>query len=745
MWFSVGFAGACAVGAYLYWPQVWAVAVLALLLAALAYVLRNRKAMLRPAIAVFLGLAVGILWFLCYHEIFLDGAKQLDGQTVCLTAVATDYSYETDYGVAVDGKVCVGEREYSAKLYLPQMESLSPGDTVTGEFRLRLTRGGLEADTYHRGNGVIFLAYARSELFLQQAERTELRYFPARLRQKLLSLIESAFPGDTAFFAKALLLGDRTEVDYEANTAFKVSGISHVIAVSGLHVSILFSLIYLLCGKKRLLTALLGIPVLLLFSAAAGFTPSITRACVMQILIILAMLFNREYDRASALSFAALLMLAADPMTVTSASFQLSVGCMIGIFLFATPIGAYLSGLSFWRGWKPFSLGGRLRKWICGSFSVTLGAMIFTTPLVAAYFGTVSLVSVVTNALTLWVISFVFYGIMLVCLLGLFWQGGAAAVAWIVSWPIRYVLTVAKGLADFPLAAVYTKGVYIVIWLFVCYVLLAVFLLQRKKRPCILVCGVVISLCIALGLSWAQPLIGEACVTVLDVGQGQCVLLQADGKNFIVDCGGDSDTRAADAAAEALLSQGIYRLDGVIVTHYDRDHAGGVPYLLSRIPTDMVLLPQVVDEGAMLDAILEQCDGQGFLVTEDTTLEWEDNLITAYAPVLSTSSNESGLVVLFQNENCDILITGDLSKLGERLLLRKTQLPKLTALVAGHHGSNTATSEELLAATKPEYVFISVGEGNYYNHPHSGMLGRVQSYGCRVYRTDTDGDIVFRR
>jgi competence protein ComEC len=147
--------------------------------------------------------------------------------------------------------------------------------------------------------------------------------------------VESAFPADTAAFAKALLLGDSSGLNYELDTAFKLSGIRHIIAVSGLHVSILFSLMYILAGKRKVLTALLGIPVLFLFAAVAGFSPSIVRACVMQVLMIVAMLLDKEYDPPTALSFAVLLMLAVNPSAVTSVSLQLSVGCMMGIFMFS--------------------------------------------------------------------------------------------------------------------------------------------------------------------------------------------------------------------------------------------------------------------------------------------------------------------------------------------------------------------------------------------------------------------------
>ena len=150
--------------------------------------------------------------------------------------------------------------------------------------------------------------------------------------------MESIFTGDTVAFAKALLLGDTGDIDYATDTAFKISGIRHVIAVSGLHVSILFSLVYVFTARRKWLTTIVGLPLLFCFAALVGFSPSITRACVMHGLALIAMLFEREYDPPSALSFAVLCMLLSNPWTITNVGFQLSIGCVVGIFLFSEPI-----------------------------------------------------------------------------------------------------------------------------------------------------------------------------------------------------------------------------------------------------------------------------------------------------------------------------------------------------------------------------------------------------------------------
>lgn len=745
LWFSLGFGAACALGSYYFTPWLIVFGAAALLFCIGVVFAHQDWKIWKPIVSASLGVCFGLSWFCAYRHFYLQTAIDLDGKFALITGTVTDYSRDTKYGSAVEADIELGEKRYCVQLYLKNHVDLQPGDSVKGEFRFRMTHEGLEGSTYHRGNGTFLLGYAKSDCTYTKSNDTPIRYFPAVLRRNITKRLDTYFPEDVSFFTKALLLGDRSDVDYETNTAFKTGGISHVIAVSGLHVSILFSVVYMAMGKKRALTALIGIPILLLFAATAGFTPSITRACVMQILMILAMLFNRDYDPSTALAAAVLIMLVINPIVVTAPSFQLSVGCMGGIFLFCERIKNRITGWRFWCAWKGKCLKVRFRQWFASGVSVTISAMFFTTPLVAYYFGCISLIGVITNLVTLWAVSWIFYGILLVCLLSLIWSQGALAVAWLISWLIRYVLWTVRWLSSAPFAAVYTKSVFVVIWLILCYVLLAVYLCIKKRKISILLSSGLLGLCLAVLCSWLEPTVSGRKMTVLDVGQGQSILLQSEGKTYLVDCGGDSDTVAADMAAETLLSMGIYRLDGVILTHYDDDHAAGVTELLSRIPAQQVYLPRHTEKLQLQHEILVASEGRSVYVDEDVTLSWEGTSIMIFAPISDLSENERGLCVLFREENCDILITGDIGTDGEERLLSDKKLPKLTALVVGHHGSKYSTSTSLLTATQPKYAFISVGADNRYGHPSDEVLARLEICGSEIYRTDQDGTIVFRR
>lgn len=745
MWFSVGFCAACVLGIYVIPMQLLVLLGVLFLVIGIVLLCLRKRDWTRIAAVVCLGLAAGQLWYCVYDTAYLAPVRAVDGQTMTVTLEAEDFSFETDYGITVDGTIRLPGKRCHVRMYLNQKEPLFPGDRVTGEFRLRYTApGGNEDVTHHSGNGVLLLAYPKGEHTVTVSDGFSYRFLPAYLRQYLLKLIDEIFSQDAVPFCKALLLGDTSELGFETDSDLSISGIRHVAAVSGLHVSILFSIVYLFSGKRRGLTVVIGIPVLLVFAAMAGFSPSIVRATLMQALMLLALLFKREYDPPTALSFAVLVMLAVNPLTVTSAGFQLSVASVAGIFLFCGRISKWLLDEKRLGKWKKKKLLGKLANHTATSVAVSLSALVTTTPLTAWYFGKVSLLSAVTNLLCLWVVTILFCGIMAACILAALWLPLGKMAAWVLAWLVRYILLIAEAVAQMPLSAVYTQSVYVVAWLVFCYLLLAVFLLSGEKRPIILSCCAVITLCVALLASWTEPLLDHYRVTLLDVGQGQCVLLQSQGKTYMVDCGGDYDEDAAELAASFLLSQGIQRIDGLILTHYDKDHVGAAGYLLHRIETDVVILPE--GNGAQIwdEKILKHHNGEVLRATEDIYVQWGSSDLTVYATWTTETSNESSLCVLFQTEKCAILITGDRSTVGEEVLLKTASLPQLDALIVGHHGAASSTGEALLEAAKPKTALISVGKDNAYGHPSERVLSRLKNCGCQIRRTDLEGTILFR-
>lgn len=743
MWFSIGFTAASAVGAYLF-SGMWLVN-LALLFTLPAVTLLFWKKPVCAVVAVVLfGMIAGLLHYAGYEYLFLSDAKSCDGKKQWIHMEATDYSFDTGYGSAVDGRFQLNGKAYSIRLYYSDILDVAPGDQLEGIARLRYTaNGGLQASTYHKGEGVFLLAYSVGELEHSKADAVPAKYYPAVWRKNISQKIIELFPEDTAGFAKALLLGDDSQISFQENMAFQKSGIRHVIAVSGLHVSILFSVVYFVTGRKSLFTLLLGIPVLLLFCAIAGFSPSVVRACIMQALVILSMAVNKEYDPGTSLAFAVLVMLIINPLTVTSVSFQLSVGSMVGIFLFSGPVSRYLLSKKLLKKYNDKSLRGRLMRGSIKSLSVTVSAMVVTLPLCAWYFGMVSVISLITNLITLWVVSFVFYGIMLSCLFSLVWTPAGTAVAFLVSWPIRYIQIAAKIMSGVPGGVAYTDSPYVVLWITASLILILLFLICKRKSPLLLTASISVLYMLSLLLTWFEPYLDRVRLTVLDVGQGQCLLLQSKDQAYLLDCGGEDPEQVAEAAIQAMGAQGIYSLDGIILTHYDEDHANGAFYVIQTVPVERLYLPDTEAESE-IRMQLEAQDVPVSWITHRQKLQCGTGELTLYPSEMSEEGNESSMCILYQSENCAILVTGDRDLNGEKHLLEQGIIPKLDVLVVGHHGAYSSTGWELLHATQPDVAVICVGKDNLHGHPDSYTLDRLYRFGCIVRRTDHEGTIHIR-
>lgn len=741
MWFAIGFAAACAVAAYLLLPA-WLLIGATVTFGAAAMLFFFKPKVCRILAVVFLGCAIGFSWFWGYYKIVLQDAAALDGQKFQTEMTVSDYSKQTDYGCVVEGTVRFENKTYKVYTYLNLSQQLVPGDRISGDFTLRyIAYGSNERTDSHACEG-IYLKASVSNLTVTHGKEKDGGNLPAQLRWKILQLLDEVFPEDTASFARALLLGDTSRMSYEMRSAFSVTGISHVVAVSGLHIGMLYALLGFLLRYRRGLLALIGIPVLILFAAVAGFTPSVVRACIMQSLIIISTLVVEEYDSPTALGLSVLVLLASNPLTITSVGFQLSVACLVGILAFSQKIYHYLTGRQWIASSKGNGLRARIVRGVLISISISISVWVVTIPLCAAYFGMISVVSVVTNLLLVWMITYIFCGIMMACIFGAVWLPLGAALGWLISWPIRLLQWAVTAISKVPFAAVYTASGYIVLWLIGCYVLIGLFVLMKFAKPRLLLICICAALVISVCAACVEERRGTMGITVLDVGQGQCVILKNEDRYYMVDCGGSSSTRAADTAIAYLHSRGIFCLDGVILTHYDSDHAEGVEKLLTRIPVTRMYLPDVDPESPIRRKLEQEYARTVCMV--DGICRIADTDITMICGDEDKLDNESGICILFQPENYDILITGDRSRSGERILMEQYSLPKLELLIAGHHGSAGSTSMELLKQTMPETVVISVGENNSFGHPAQELLQRLELFGCRVLRTDQDGTIEIK-
>jgi competence protein ComEC len=596
--------------------------------------------------------------------------------------------------------------------------------------------GAIRGERLHSftGKGIWLLLYPKGEVTLSPAEKPALRYFPLFWRQELTQYLQTLYDESVGAVVLGMLVGETDGLGLGEEIWLSESGLYHIVSVSGLHCAFLVSLVQLCLPRRRKTMTLCAIPLLILYTLLVGAPPSMVRAAWMQSSLLLAPLFRRENDAPTTLSVASAILLLQNPYAVGSIAFQLSFSALAGIL--------WLSPRVYGRLVDEES--GRLRKFAAASLATTAGALLLTTPLTALYFNNLPLVSPLANLLGLPLVNAVFWGACLSLVLGLFSLPLAQALAAGIQWLCQLLLALCRLLSEIPYHAVYFSTETMRIWLYLSYALLALGLLLKRKRLWYL-CG----LCILLTLGGAlryeakQTQTGLLQLRLLDVGQGQSLLLYTKTHTAVVDCGSSTSyLTAGDIAADLLALQGRNTLDALILTHLHKDHANGAEHLLYRLQVKTLYLPYT-DEPSDLQTQLEtlalQRGTELCYVETNTQIALDTAELTLYPPV-GSGGNENGLVVLGAAGDFQLLVTGDMSAKTEKKLLRRDTLPDIDLLVVGHHGSKFATSQELLEVVQPEEGWISVGY-NSYGHPAESTLERMQAQSMTVLRTDEQGDL----
>lgn len=687
------------------------------------------------------GLAFALGWNWLYGYAVRDPLTGLSGSEAPASMTLLEYAVPTDYGAKVTVKLDgfpLGKVVYYGG---EDLLDLRPGQTVTARVKFQ-DSARLREDTITNftSQGVFLLAYQRGdEAVCGEGSAGSPRWWPARAARAMQTQVAALFDGDVAAFLSAILTGDTSGLSDEARSDLSEAGLSHILAVSGMHCGFLMTLILLATGRhRRRLVAALALPILVFYTFLTGASPSVVRACIMVVFVLAAPLFQRDSDPPTTLSAALFLILLANPFAAASISLQLSFGAMAGLLWLTPRIQDLLMGEKS---------RGRVYRLLASSLSATVGAMVFTVPLCAVYFGSLVLISPLSNLLCLTASSAVFMLGLLAVLASFLWLPLGAVIGFVPALLTRYILWVSGVLASIPYHAVYLTNPYLKYWLVFLYVLFAAAcLLRPRQRRKYAVATVLAAVSLAATVYLGAPHYTRSGLDayVLDVGQGESVLLASGGQFALVDCGSrNSWYDAGGIAADHLATMGCGTLDYLILTHYDYDHVSGVTELLARTRVGTLLLPDVADDAGMRLQVELAARNHGAdirYVREETVLPLGESGLTVYPPGEVAGDNEQCLAILCTYGDYDLLITGDMNMAAERQLIAKYDLPDIEALVVGHHGSKSSTSEELLEAVKPETGIISVGD-NSYGHPTEDALRRLVLAGVDIYRTDLQGTV----
>lgn len=674
----------------------------------------------------------------------------------------------------------------------------------------RRNPGGFDYRLYLRGQSISALMEAEpAAIRIAPADSVSPARVLAVQKEKFSQKIDRAFAAEpeTGNLLLGMLFGDRSVLEEETREAFQKSGTAHLLAVSGIHVNLLYlSVRKLLFGRRDLPACAAVFACLALYAALSGFTPSAVRASLMIALNAASVLVKRDYDMCSAAAAAALLLLALQPYRLFDAGFQLS-------FLAAFGLGIILP----WAEQKIVMLADRLKKERVAKYGGLLAPLFVIqavmAPMTAYMFQNFSWSAFFLNPIFLIMAEFMVPAAMLLLPLSIL-SGTPLELLFsfgvnCAGLPARLMLAILRFLnrngIGFSAAASPPPGIMLLFYsalFFLCSE--SAYILRRKKRKR----AVAAVLAALLGFSFFAPYLSGAAsrpgllaraeypLVFVDVGQGDCLHIRTrGGKNILIDGGGKANYNVGKKTlAPYLLKNGVAKIDLAVATHLHADHYKGLLELADEIPVERL----AVYEGNRVreqDILQEWSAGergrkghirkengvaagktpQLLYAAQGDVIEPEAGVrIEVLAPERrskeeylalckdETDENASSLVLRVHVYGLAVLVTGDMGFEGEQALLAQTgrtdQIDRAdrtdrTAggmslsshiLKVGHHGSKYATSEQFLDAVAPAAAVISVGKNNF-GHPGARVLALLQNYDIISYRTDRLGAIVVRR
>lgn len=581
--------------------------------------------------------------------------------------------------------------------------------------------------------------YAIKTMAFQQYEQT-LTAKLARYRHALLTHIDTHFPKNLRAEAKALLLGDQQDIDHDISRVYQILGITHLFAISGLHVALLGGLFYqllLICHVRVHWARLLLIVALPTYAIIAGSTPSVWRAATMTLIVLIVQFKQTKISAADALSLSFLLFVLYRPAVIFQVGFQLS----------------YLATAALIYSTRILTTS----NWLKNAFFMTFVCQLLVYPLLLHHFYEISLSSFIVNILLVPLFSLIILPMNVILFIGsyifpTFMQAVMALYA-----PCRESLTtILLAIADIPYQ-LWQPGrpdVWLSCIAMLGVLMMFIFFERRHYKRAFL--AVALPVCL---IQWLPMLHDDLRITYLSVGQGDSTIIELPYRRgvYVVDTGGvlrfqEEGWKKRDQLYEVgrqvvvpyLKGRGLSEIDTLILTHADADHVEGAEEVMKEIRVrEIHISPQSATEKVMNDVmaeakkqhipVKEQMAGRAFQVG-DVSFQY------LWPYDIDYEGNNDSLVVKVSRGYFSTLLTGDIEQQGELALLEKSDV-RTTILSPGHHGSKTSSAEAFLKATNAQLAIFSTGKNNRYGHPAPEVRERFESLGIPTLNTAEDGTV----
>ena len=611
-------------------------------------------------------------------------------------------------------------------------------------------------------------------------------------KEYIKGILKANLDENEAELCIGLVIGDRTNLSENIQEDFKTSNLTHMLAVSGSHfVYIILAVTYInKFLKRKQLGQVLMLIVIVLFMNLTGNTGSVVRSGIMAALGIIASIIHRKADIWNNMAIAMLIQIILNPYIIFDVGVQLSYGGVIGIVAFNKIVTNQIEQLSnkikekfanLIKGKnkkneiikiqnyedkkeianKSWNLCESICNYIKESISVTISANIVIIPIMMYTFNTISFSFVISNLIAGAILGIIVLYAFALIFLYIVLHKFISPLFIILNLMLKMLISIAHICSLIPFSKIYvvTPNVVLIILFY-----LFLYLLVKKQKSRILSKKTIAFFTIAIAiLNFIYPVITSKRdnleINFIDVGQGDSTLIRVSNKTILIDGGGSSYGETFDVGEQTLfpylLDRGINTIDYVIVSHFDSDHCQGLNFIMENMKVKNAIISSLGQESNEYDTFLSLAKKQNtnliyvkkgdIIKIGDCTIKilFPDN-----EPITDNEKNNNAIVFKFLWKNISILFTGDIEEKAENKILSlysdNLEELKSTILKVAHHGSKTSTTKAFLEAVKPQIALIGVGEDNNFGHPNSGVIERLESIGCEIYRTDKYGEISIK-
>jgi len=672
----------------------------------------------------------------------------------------------------------------TALLFVPRYPTYSYGDAllVTGELETPPQLNGFDYKGYLAHQEIYSTMLYPGIEIVETGKGFKPLEWVYSLRNRLSQTLAEVLPEPQASLAQGIILGIRGNIPPSVQADFSHIGTAHLLAISGLHLAIVAGMILSigiwLFGKKHYLYIWLALGIIWLYALLTGMHPPIIRAAIMASLFLTAELLGRQRTAITALALAAAIMVGINPHILWDAAFQLSFLAMAGlIFIFPLiqSLGRKVVNATLGEDGAAVSVANLIND----SFSVTLGAILAVWPLVAYYFGIISFVGLPATFLALLALPGIIITGALTGGLGLVALPAAQALAWLAWLFLSYMLLVVNGFAAIPLSYLKVSAINThLIWIYYLVLALALWFNSHRQQVNTLTIKSLTSakpgvnkitnfvsklpkkwvipslLVIAILVSFTAATMpdGKLRVSILDVGQGDAILIQQGNQQVLVDGGPSPQAIALELGKQMPFWDRTIEL--VVLTHPSADHVTGLVEILNRYKVSQVLHPDLDFESDIYNEWLRLVEEKDIKCTIAHAGQQIDlggaviNVLNPQIPPLTGTKSDidnNGVVLHITMGEASFLLTADIMWQAEFELITQRASLTSTVLKVGHHGSDTSTTSEFLAVVNPQLAVISVGADNRFGHPTSEIMDRLEKKlgSEKIYRTDEQGTIEF--